>query len=494
MEVLFYHRIRQFLALFLVSVIVLSCGEEIEQQNPINEDLVFSTESDLGIAVRNISLLDGSSDNILDNSNCHKIVFPVSIEYQGESSIIENESDLVNLVDQYNQNPYLGLPTVNSFPVTLRTEDYTTVTVTSAPALEALAATCNTLVDSDIECIDFIYPVKVATYDEMNQLADVVTMYSDEEIYFLLSNEKEGDFLAIQYPIDVIDASGEEETIISNSDFESLLGSDAESCDENDILYDDAGGPVPTLQTLSLQLTDAPFPFGLISEVNINITRVEVKTGEDNDSIPFITIYDTPTTFNMLDLTNGATAPIGSAILPVGNYKFFRMYVDDGNVVMEDGEVFELNVPSGSQTGIKIEPEQNIEVQEGVDLQFLLDFDVSKSLVVRGNPDSPNGINGFNFKPVLRAVNLANTGSIAGVVSDISTSEVLANATVSILAADTLYTTSLTNELGEYRIIGITEGTYDVQVELDGYLPALQEGVNISIGAETSQDFQLTEE
>ncbi len=488
-----YQHSRLLVWVLLLMYIIPSCREEVTEVDPIDEDLVFRKNSEIGQAIRGISLLDGSSDNILDNSNHHKVVLPVSITFRGESLVITNETQIADLTEAFIQNPYQGLPKITSFPIQLITSDYLNITVDDEVALRNLSQTSRSLPDEDIECLDFRYPVKVATYDELNQLADVVTIRGDEQLYHLIHNEKDNDLLSLQYPVVMTRSDQGEEVIANNEEFTALLATDSESCDENDLIFEEQDNP-PLLQTLSLFLTDAPFPYDLIAEVNVHILRIEVKTGAANDTVPFITIMDDEQTFNMLSLTNGTTADLGQIELPVGSYEFFRMFVDDGNVVMNDGEVFELKVPSGSQSGIKIQPNENIEIIEGENPEFLLDFDVSKSLVVRGNPDSPNGITGFNFKPVIRAINLANTGSLSGEVTAFSSGEVLANAHISLLAADTVYTTSVSNELGEYKIIGLAEGSYDILVELDNYLPYEQSGISITANQETIHDIQLQEE
>jgi hypothetical protein len=77
---------------------------------------------------------------------------------------------------------------------------------------------------------------------------------------------------------------------------------------------------------------------------------------------------------------------------------------EDAAVVMKDSTVFDLKIPSGSQTGIKIKI-PDFELTGSPDEAVItVDFDVSKSFVVRGNPANVASINGFIFKPVLKVV------------------------------------------------------------------------------------------
>jgi hypothetical protein len=67
---------------------------------------------------------------------------------------------------------------------------------------------------------------------------------------------------------------------------------------------------------------------------------------------------------------------------------------------MNDGSVYPLRVPSGSQTGIKINlPDIDLSDTDTVDV--LVDFDVERSFHTTGNPDNPQGFR-FSFRPVLQ--------------------------------------------------------------------------------------------
>ena len=149
------------------------------------------------------------------------------------------------------------------------------------------------------------------------------------------------------------------------------------------------------------------------------------------------------------------------------NWKFrrainslLRLYVDSAGIKLKDETVYNLKIPSGAQTGIKINIQPAIRVVAGLTSEIMLDFDVSRSFVVQGNPNTPAGIKGFIFKPVIHAVNASTTGSIQGMVLD-SDSNALEDAGVWIDADTTTYSTFTESE-GFYLLSGIPEGFYTV--------------------------------
>jgi hypothetical protein len=253
---------------------------------------------------------------------------------------------------------------------------------------------------------------------------------------------------------------------------------------------------------LTVQLTDAPFPSDMVAEANVTISRIEARNKgaeddeegeEDGDSgSPFVVLSEETQSFNLLDLQNGVTASLVDLEVPVGSYDLVRLYVDEASIVLTDGQEFDLFVPSGAQTGIKIFINPAIEVAGGLTAELLLDFDVANSFISQGSLDSPSGINGFNFRPTIKAANLSTAGRIQGVVTD-SLDVAASGATVSIFAADTLNTTAIADENGAYAVLGLTAGTYDVTVEYSEYQPLTVEAVDVVAANATTVDLKLEE-
>lgn len=243
---------------------------------------------------------------------------------------------------------------------------------------------------------------------------------------------------------------------------------------------------------LSIRLTDAPFPTDLVAEANITINKIEIRESGETEGNPFMVLTEEEMSFNLLDLTNEVTASLVDMDVPVGTYDLIRLYVSDANVVLSDESVFDLKVPSGSSSGLKVFLDPAIEVAGGLSAELLLDFDVSRSFVLKGNHATPAGIKGFNFKPVIKASNLSTAGRLIGTVTD-SLEAVVEGAQVSVFAADTLNTSTFTDANGGYAVLGMDPGMYDVTYEYEDYLPMTIEDIEITIANVTVQDLQLTE-
>ena len=247
---------------------------------------------------------------------------------------------------------------------------------------------------------------------------------------------------------------------------------------------------------LVIKLTDAPFPFEMIEAATVNIFKVEIrKVCEcDEDEYPYIELPlpDDSNEFNLLELRNGITADLVEMGIEPGNYDLIRLYVDEAVLKVKDGDEYKVKVPSGEQTGIKIFMDPPLNVVSELTTEVVLDFNLEKSFVLKGNANTPAGIKGFNFKPVVKAVNNTTEGTLAGEVFDADTEALLPGISVWIEQDETEIASASTDELGYYAISGITAGFYDVIAESDGFYNDTVEGVQIVEGNLTVQDFVLT--
>ncbi len=264
------------------------------------------------------------------------------------------------------------------------------------------------------------------------------------------------------------------------------------------------GGNGDTMGRLTLQLTDAPFPFDMVAEANVTVFKVDarlvdsededVEGDSEEDGYPFVTLMEEEIPVNLLDLTNGVTQELADLDVPAGTYDLIRVYVKGVNVVLTDGRTFDLTVPSGPQTGIKVFFDPALTVAGGLSSDLLLDFDVSRSFVAKGSTTKVDGITGFNFKPVIKVSNLSTAGTLSGLVTtmDGETPVALENAEIVVTNLDDEPVTSGSTDIdGAYAIMGLDAGTYKVYSSLNGYVTSETFEVEIVAGNKTTQDFVL---
>lgn len=178
---------------------------------------------------------------------------------------------------------------------------------------------------------------------------------------------------------------------------------------------------------LTVLLTDAPAVE--FDSVGVVIGQISILP---DDGAPVV-LTDSAGEFDLLQLQDGVTASLAELDIEAGTYVQLRMVVLSAGVKLADGfefdngdpKVREIQVPSGAQSGIKInlryadadQEDAGIEIVPGENV-LVVDFDVSQNFKVQGNPSTPAGLKDVKFTPLLRAVVRDVAGSIAGKITD----------------------------------------------------------------------------
>jgi len=221
---------------------------------------------------------------------------------------------------------------------------------------------------------------------------------------------------------------------------------------------------------LIINITDAPFPIDMVESAEVTITKLEIRKASDDlrDTCSFEVIWEGSETFNLLDLRNGVVAKLADIEIPEGEYDLLRLYVDEASLKVKDGDTYTVKVPSGSRSGIKVFINPVVLVEGGLTAEMLLDFNLSNSFVIRGNMHSPSGIKGFIFKPVIRAANNATAGRLEGTVRD-AEGVTLKDVNIDIKQGDEVVSSAITDDNGNFAILGLPCGTYSVSASKEGF-------------------------
>ena len=242
---------------------------------------------------------------------------------------------------------------------------------------------------------------------------------------------------------------------------------------------------------LSIKITDDPFNMSFVESATVTITKIEIRKAGNNNSNPFTLLSEDSVTLDLSKLRNGITAELLNLEIPQGDYDLIRLYIDRASLKIKDQPyAYNVKVPSGKQTGIKIFISPALSVEGGLSSELLLDFDLSKSFVMRGNLDLSAGVNGFIFKPCIRATNNSTAGRIEGLVNDTSRVNI-ENAKVWV-TQDTIISTAFTDASGHYTFIGVPAGTYSIFATQENYDTVSYTGNKVIEGNRTIQNFTLT--
>lgn len=283
------------------------------------------------------------------------------------------------------------------------------------------------------------------------------------------------------------------------------LGAIGVACYQDDALHPPAIAPTKVF------LTDAPFPYDSVSRVDIYVTRIEASpidtapVDRAAGRMTWVEVAAPQRRFNLLTLQQGATEFMGQASLDAGQYTDIRMTIDadSSSIKYLDGSAAVVHWPSPGEGEVFVYASVSDErlAVSATGAEIVIDFDVGRSFLY-----NLFGVREFYCEPVLRAVNSAATGAIAGTVTalDIEGNPFpVENAIVTVYVGDpnqlltsqwAVVATGRTDVQGHYKVAFLRAGAYIVRVE-QPYLPAFAAvttpNVPVTVGGETSHSVIL---
>ena len=263
------------------------------------------------------------------------------------------------------------------------------------------------------------------------------------------------------------------------------------------------GGGGGTTGTLKLSVTDDPFPLDLVTEAIVHVTEVKLHHEAEGDS-GFISLPVPPggITLELVALRDGITADLTTATLPVGSYAQARLVIDDAKLTLSNGNVYStelgnLELTSAKTSGLKIFIDPPFQIVADHTTSLIFDFDLSKTFHAVPANDPPNAKK-FLLMPGIRATDTVNAADLNGhVTMDDGTGQQVGVDTASVYVLppgetnlDNAIAITATTADGSYAVLGLKEGTYDVQAVKDT-ATGLVAGVVLVAGTTTTVDIVI---
>lgn len=224
---------------------------------------------------------------------------------------------------------------------------------------------------------------------------------------------------------------------------------------------------------VTTSITDSP---GVFTALNVEVDQISIHKSSASDTTSgWVVICDSTVNVNIMNLTNGKTHLLGSNNINAGSYDQIRFLLGSNNTVTVGNVTYPITIPSGTQTGIKINA--NITINPGENFNLLLDFNAAQSVVKAGN-----GV--FMLKPVIHAVNVQTQGDLSGTINPASAKSVI----YAVFGQDTVASAFADTTNGNFKIVGLTADTYNIAIHSNStaYSDTTVVGETVNAGSETN--------
>ncbi len=221
--------------LLMMALSFTACQTEFEPLPEIDDKETITANSTTAKLIENTSSNDGSYDNIVDGASCFAIRFPYTVEVNGVEITIDSKEDL-HLIEEIfdaleDDEDILDI----IFPITVTIGNYAEVVINGIDDLRELAEECiEGGDDDDIECIDFVYPITLYTFDINAEQTGSVTVDSDLEMRRFFAGLGENDLISIDFPVSLQLYDGTEVQVNNNAELSNAIEMAKDACDEDD--------------------------------------------------------------------------------------------------------------------------------------------------------------------------------------------------------------------------------------------------------------------
>ncbi len=218
-----------WLAFSLVVALFTGCQEEESIIKLPPDDTAITIASPVAQLLLQVASLDGSSDNILDQSSCLTVVLPVTVIVDDETILITSPADFDLVEDALDNDDDGEVDFV--YPIEVILQDYTRITISNKSQLNNLTENCED--EFDFECIDLSYPLTIKLYDTNNQVSDVITIGNDESLYNFISQQSESTYISIQFPVTLLTSDGSNLVVGNYDELETAILLSEDDCDDD---------------------------------------------------------------------------------------------------------------------------------------------------------------------------------------------------------------------------------------------------------------------
>ena len=228
-----------YASLLIIGLTFTSCQDEFEKlpEEEAQQEAIAANSTTAKL-IENTSSNDGSFDNIVDESSCFNIRFPYAVKVNGFELTINSHEDLDEIeviFDAFEEAAQQEAILDIIFPITISLADYAEITINGIEDLRALAQECKEGGDDDdIECIDFVYPITLYTFDLNNEETGNVAVEGDKDLRLFFAGLDGNDLISMEFPVTLKLYDGSTMVVYSNAELANAIENAKELCDEDD--------------------------------------------------------------------------------------------------------------------------------------------------------------------------------------------------------------------------------------------------------------------
>ena len=220
----------------ILGLLLISFGSCQEEENTVIDENTqgFLKTSPMAGLLSRTSQNPTAIDNVLDKSSMISIKLPVTVTVNSNTIVVSSRADYQLVQDAIDEDDDDDDIVYFNYPITIQYQNYATELINSYSQLQAAIAACGDDDNFDeIDCVSLVYPLNINLYDANNQIANTVTITSNTNLFNFLANLNSATYVALSYPISVVNSDWQTVVMNSNTELMAFLEDSIDDCDDN---------------------------------------------------------------------------------------------------------------------------------------------------------------------------------------------------------------------------------------------------------------------
>ncbi len=217
--------------LYISFLLIIGCQSD-QLTETVNLPNGIEYDDDFFQFALRMSQEETSIDNLIDMSNCVKVVLPVTITVNNQKITVASEADY-KLVEKAINASTTDDDIINySYPIQLKLKNSKILNILNSDQLNGRLKSCTDDGFKEIKCVKFKFPFTLYAYNKENRSSNSIEFLNNNMLYNYLENVSANDLLEVKFPVTLI--YNDKESVFDNMySMQEFIEDNVEKCVKN---------------------------------------------------------------------------------------------------------------------------------------------------------------------------------------------------------------------------------------------------------------------
>lgn len=217
----------------IIALTMMACQSDESEQSVAPQGLTKT--SALSQLASRVSQYPTALDNVLDGTDAFAVALPVTVTVNNVTIVVDNSSsNCHDIEDIINQNTNDDDIVYFQFPIRIVYKNHQQVQVADQAQFQTILDACPpNNANTEIECIDFNYPIVINAYNTATQTPTSHTITTNAQLYNFIDGLTVNEIYSFVYPFSMTNNNGQTVTVHTDAELQAAIQAAIGSCNNS---------------------------------------------------------------------------------------------------------------------------------------------------------------------------------------------------------------------------------------------------------------------